>query len=142
VEEGHKSLYFNSEIAYNYLMMIEKEFQMKKVLASLLIAGSIATPAMAQHHHGGGNPWIPFGAGVIIGNVLTQPRYYSPPPVYVYPQQPQVVYQQPQVIYQQPQVVYSAPTQAPIFKAPGQVCELKSEMINGQVVTGNFCYYP
>ena len=109
---------------------------MKKVLAGLLIAGSIATPAMAQ-----GNPWVPFGVGVILGNVLTQPRYYSPPPVYVYPQ-PQVIYQQPQVVYQQPQVVYGAPTQAPTLKMPGQVCELKSEMINGQVVTGNFCYYP
>ena len=112
-------------------MMIEKEFKMKKVLASLVVALSVATPAMAHGGYGGG-PWIPFGAGVIIGNILTQPRYYSPPPVYVYPQ--------PQVIYQQPQIVYGAPTQAPVIPMPGQVCELKSEMINGQVVTGNFCY--
>jgi hypothetical protein len=106
---------------------------MKKIIASLAVALSIATPAMAHGHGGYGyGPWLPFGAGVIIGNVLTQPRYYSPPPVYVYPQ--------PQVIYQQPQIVYGAPTNAPIIPLPGQICELKSEMINGQVVTGNFCY--
>ena len=108
---------------------------MKKVLVGLLVAGSLIAPTAQAGGHGGGNPWVPFGAGVIIGNILTQPRYYySPPPVYVYPQQPQI-------IYQQPPVVYGAPTQAPIIQMPGQICELKSEMINGQVVTGNFCYY-
>ena len=112
---------------------------MKKVLASLLIAGSIATPAMADGHHGGGyyhtnGSWVaPALIGGILGYSLSQPRY-NPPPVYVYPQQPQI-------IYQQPQVVYGVPTQAPVIQMPGQVCELKSEMINGQVVTGNFCYY-
>jgi len=109
---------------------------MKKVLASLIVSLSIASPAMAHgYNHGGGyGGWVPFGAGIVIGNILTQPRYYSPPPVYVYPQ--------PQVIYQQtPPVVYGAPVQAPVVPMPGQVCELKSEMINGQMVTGNFCYY-
>jgi len=117
-------------------MMIEKEFQMKKVLASLLIAATIATPAMADgrghgHGHGGYNPWVPFIAGAGLTYLATRPQtqYY---PVYE---------QRPVVVYQQPQVVYSLPTQAPVIVAPGQVCELKSEMINGQIVTGNFCYY-
>lgn len=112
---------------------------MKKVIVGLIIAACGVTSAMADgrgghhggyHHTNGGNWVVPLVGGIIIGNVLTQPRYVypSPPPVYVYPQQP-------------PVVVYGAPTTAPVIPAPGQVCELKSEMINGQVVTGNFCYY-
>jgi hypothetical protein len=115
-------------------MKTVKESKMKKLIASLIIAGSaVAIPAQAQHHgHGGyyrsGGGWVaPLIGGVIIGGVLSQPRYVypAPPPVYVYPQ---------------PQVVYGAPTTVPVIPAPGQVCELRSEMINGQVVTGNFCY--
>ena len=118
-------------------METRKGKKMKKLIASIIIAGSaIAIPAQAQHHghhggyyrSGGGNGWVaPLIGGVIIGGVLSQPRYVypAPPPVYVYPQ---------------PQVVYGAPTTMPVIPAPGQVCELRSEMINGQVVTGNFCY--
>jgi len=106
---------------------------MKKVLASLLIAGTIATPAMADgrgHHGDGYNPWVPFIAGAGLTYLATRPQtqYY---PVYD---------QRPVVVYQQPQVVYAMPTQAPVIQMPRQVCELKSEMINGQIVTGNFCY--
>jgi len=103
---------------------------MKKVLAGLLVALSISTPAMAGGH-GGGNPWVPFGVGVILGNVI------ATRPAYVYQQVPP-----PQVIYTQPQTVYVYPTQAPVMPSAqfGQVCELRSDMINGQVVTGNFCY--
>jgi len=101
---------------------------MKKVLAGLLVVLSISTPAMAN----GGNPWVPFGVGVLLGTVINNR------PAYVYQQVPP-----PQVIYYgQPTTVYVYPTQAPVMPIPqlGQVCELKSEMINGQVVTGNFCY--
>ena len=103
---------------------------MKKILLAVVLA--VSAPAFAHGHGGYGSPWIPFGAGVIIGNVLSQPRpvyvYPAPQPVYVYPQQPQ------------PPVIYGAPTTAPVIPAPGQVCELRSENINGQIVTGNFCY--
>jgi len=112
-------------------MMIEKELKMKKVLAGLIVAGALVAPTAEAHGHGGFGPWLPFGAGVVLGTVITNR------PAYVYQQVPP-----PQVIYQQPQTVYVYPTQAPTMPSAqfGQVCELKSEMINGQVVTGNFCY--
>ena len=99
---------------------------MKKVLAGLLVALSVSTPAMAQN-----NPWVPFGVGVLLGTVINNR------PAYVYQQVPP-----PQVIYTQPTTVYVYPTQAPVMPIPqfGQVCELRSDMVNGQVVTGNFCY--
>ena len=101
---------------------------MKKILLALFLG--LAAPAFAHGHGGyGGGPWIPFGVGVIVGNVLTQR------PTYVYQQVPP-----PQVIYTQPSTVYVYPTNAPVIPSPGQVCELRSEMVNGQVVTGNFCY--
>jgi len=103
---------------------------MKKILAAVALTLSIATPAMAHGYYNNyGGPWVPFGAGVIIGNVLTQR------PTYVYQQVPP-----PQVIYSQPQTVYVYPSNAPVIQAPGHTCELRSEMVNGQVVTGNFCY--
>lgn len=104
---------------------------MKKILASVLMVGSlVASPAMAHGHGGyGAGPWVPFGVGVLLGNMAASR------PAYVYQQVPP-----PQVIYTQPQTVYVYPTQAPVIQGPGQVCELRSEMVNGQVVTGNFCY--
>lgn len=100
---------------------------MKRLIAGLLISVSLVTPAMA---HGSGNPWIPFTAGAVFGYVVTRPQ-----PVYVY-QQPAPVY------IQQPQTVYVYPQSAPIVTIPqaGQYCELRSEMVNGQIVQGNFCY--
>ena len=99
---------------------------MKKILASIAVALSIATPALA---HGQNSPWVPFGVGVIVGNLITQR------PTYVYQQVPP-----PQVIYAQPTTVYVYPSNAPVIPMPWQNCELRSEMVNGQVVTGNFCY--
>ena len=52
---------------------------------------------------------------------------------------PVAVYQQPPVVYQQPPTVYVYPTNVPI--PPNMICNLHSEMVNGQVVTGNYCYY-
>ena len=44
---------------------------MKKILLAVCLA--VGAPAFAHGHGGyGGGPWIPFGAGVIIGNILTQ----------------------------------------------------------------------
>lgn len=100
---------------------------MKKILLALALA--VSAPAFA---HGGGygyGPMIPFGVGVIVGNVLTQR------PTYVYQQVPP-----PQVIYSQPSTVYVYPSNAPVIQSPLQTCELRSEMVNGQVITGNFCY--
>jgi len=110
---------------------------MKKVIVGVTLAASLLTvPAHAHANGGYYSPWVPFGVGVVIGNILTQrPTYvYSPPPVY-YPAPP-VYYQQPV----QPPTVYVYPSDAPVIPMPGQTCELRSEMVNGQPVTGNFCY--
>ncbi len=81
-------------------MKIEKELHMKKVLASLLIAGSLVAPTAeaggGHHGHGHGhNPWIPFIAGAGLTYLATRPQtqYYP-----VYEQRPVYVYQQPQVV--------------------------------------------
>lgn len=101
---------------------------MRKIFASLVVVGSlVASPAMAGGNHGGHggySPWVPFIAGAGIVYMTTRP---------------QVIYTQPQVVYQQ-MPVYVYPTQSSVVQISGTVCELKSEMINGQVVTGNFCY--
>ena len=92
---------------------------MKKIIASLLISSTIATPAMAW---GDREQGILTGvAGLWVVQQLHRAGQQQQQPVYV---------------HQQPQVVY-----VPVVQAPRQYCELKSEMINGQVVTGNFCYY-
>ena len=103
---------------------------MKKVLVVLLVTLGFTSQAFA---------WGPREQGILTGVAG----------LWVYQQlsRPQVVVQQapvavqPQPVYVYPQVVYGAPTTAPVIPAPGQVCELKSEVINGQIVTGNFCYY-
>lgn len=83
-----------------------------------------------EYHNTGGGWVAPLIIGGSLGYILGRP------------QPPQVVVQQPpQVIYQpQPQTVYVYPTNAPVVQTPGMYCELRSEMVNGQVVTGNFCY--
>jgi hypothetical protein len=101
------------------------ELSMKKILLSLTFL-AVAGNAMADgYHHGGfrGGYWVaPAIVGGIVGYELGRPRYvYETPPVVI--QQP-VIVQQPQVIYQQ------------------QVCEQKTfQQPNGQIVSGNFCYY-
>jgi len=100
---------------------------MKKLI---LIACMMLTPAAfagGGHYHRTSG-WVgPALIGGVIGYAISQPRpvYAQPVPVYV----------------PQPQTVYVYPTTSPVIPSPGQVCELRSEMINGQVVTGNFCYF-
>ena len=85
---------------------------MKKITTIVLLAVSLlSAPAFAQHHGGGGyyrsgGGWVaPLIGGVIIGGVLSQPRYAYPAPPVIYQQTPPVIIQQqPPVIYQQPQV--------------------------------------
>ena len=97
---------------------------MRKILLAVMFA--LAIPAHA-HGQGYGSPWVPFGVGVIIGNMLTRPQ-----PVYVYPSQTPYG--------PVPTTVYVYPPSAPVIPSPWQRCELRSEMIDGQVVTGNYCY--
>ena len=100
---------------------------MKKVVAGLVVA-LCASTAMADggyrgHHHvghGGGNILIPLVVGGLVGYGVSRA------------QQPQVIVQQ-QPVYVQPQPIYALP--------PQQVCELRSEVVNGQIIQGNFCYY-
>jgi hypothetical protein len=85
-------------------------------------------------------------AGLWVYQQLSRPpvAVYQQPPVVVSPppvvyQQPPVVVSPPPVVYQQPPTVYVYPTNVPI--PPNMICNLHSEMVNGQVVTGNYCYY-
>jgi hypothetical protein len=78
---------------------------------------------------GNNNYWVaPAIIGGIIGYGIARPYYYPPQQVYV---QPAPVYVQPAPVYVQP---------APVYVQPPQRCELRSEVINGQLVQGNFCY--
>ena len=98
---------------------------MKKIALSLLFL-AVAGSANAHGYYRGGGYWVaPAIVGGIVGYELGRPRYvYEAPPVVI--QQP-VIFQQPQVIYQQ---------------QPVQVCEQKTfQQQNGQIVSGNFCYY-
>jgi hypothetical protein len=71
---------------------------------------------------GNNNYWVaPAIIGGIIGYGIARPYYYPPQQVYV----------QPAPVYVQP---------APVYVQPPQRCELRSEVINGQLVQGNFCY--
>lgn len=102
---------------------------MKKII--LILAVLLSTPVMASDNYSGsytGQPWIPFGAGVILGALLTSR------PAYTYEQVPP-----PQAVGWTNKVeVY--PTNAGFIQMPWQQCELRSQTINGQVVTGNYCY--
>ena len=98
---------------------------MKKIALSLMFL-AVAGSASAHGYYRGGGYWVaPAIVGGIVGYELGRPRYvYEAPPVVI--QQP-VIVQQPQVIYQQ---------------QPVQVCEQKTfQQQNGQIVSGNFCYY-
>ena len=105
-----------------------KGLQMKKitsiVAASLIAACSYAPAAYA---------WGAREQGILTGVAgLWAYQQLAKPSVNVY--------QQSVPVYQQPQTVYVYPTRAPVAQYPNTVCELRSEYVNGQVVTGNFCY--
>ena len=93
------------------------ELSMKKIALSLIFL-AVAGSANAHGYYRGGGYWVgPAIVGGIVGYELGRPRYEP----YYYPP---VVVQQPQIIYQQ------------------QVCEQKTfQQPNGQIVSGNFCYY-
>jgi hypothetical protein len=106
-----------------------KGLQMNKIssiiIASLVVSCSYAP---AAHAWGAREQGILTGvAGLWVYQQLAKP--------------PAAVYQQPVPVYvPQPQTVYVYPTQAPVIQYPNTVCELRSEYVNGQVITGNFCY--
>lgn len=114
-----------------------KGLQMKKI-TSLVVASIIAVSSYAPAAHA----WGAREQGILTGVAgLWVFQQLNKPPVVV--QQPAPVYipqQQPPVYVPQPQVVYVYPTTAPIVQFPNTYCELRSEYINGQVITGNFCY--
>ena len=108
---------------------------MKKI-TSLVVASFIAVSSYAPAAHA----WGAREQGILTGVAgLWVFQQLNKPPVVV--QQPPVYVPQPAPVYvPQPQVVYVYPTTAPIVQFPNTVCELRSEYVNGQVVTGNFCY--
>ena len=105
------------------------ELSMKKLALSLVFL-AIAGSANAHGYYRGGGYWVgPAIVGGIVGYELGRPRYEP----YYYPP---VVVQQPQIIYQQPVYVQQA------TQPQQQVCEQKTfQQPNGQIVSGNFCYY-
>ena len=92
------------------------------LLATFVLLFTTTACANGNHHgkhrgnHNGNNYyWVaPAVIGGIIGYGMARPYYYPPQPVYVQP--------------------------APVYVQPVQRCELRSEVINGQLVQGNFCY--
>lgn len=93
---------------------------MKKVFVSLTIIASLFTGTAHADAR-----WVgPALIGGIIGYELGRPNT-----VYVQQQPPVIVQQQPVIVQQQP----------PVY-VPQYVCELRSEMINGRVVQGQFCH--
>jgi len=71
--------------------------------------------------------------------VVQQGPVYSPAPVYA----PAPVVTQPQIVYQQapavsPTNVFVFPNNYPV--PSGMSCTWSTEVINGQLVTGNFCF--
>jgi hypothetical protein len=106
-----------------------KGLQMNKI-SSIIIASLVASCSYAPAAHA----WGAREQGILTGVAgLWAYQQLSRPPV--------AVYQQPVPVYvPQPQTVYVYPTQAPVIQYPNTVCELRSEYVNGQVVTGNFCY--
>jgi hypothetical protein len=118
-------------------MKTRKGLQMKKI-TSLVVASIIAMASYAPAAHA----WGPREQGILTGVAgLWVYQQLSRPPVTVYQQPAPVYIPQPAPVYvPQPQVVYVYPTTAPVITFPNTVCELRSEYINGQVVTANFCW--
>jgi len=114
-----------------------KGLQMKKI-TSLVVASVIAVCSYAPAAHA----WGAREQGILTGVAgLWVYQQLAKPPVVVYQQPPVYIPQHPAPVYvPQPQVVYVYPTTAPVVQFPNTVCELRSEYVNGQVVTGNFCY--
>ena len=111
---------------------------MKKVLVSLAVISSlVSSPAFAW---GDREQGILTGiAGLWVYQQLSKPSVVvQQAPVVVAPPPPVVYYQQPAPAYV-PRTVYVYPTSVPI--PPGMACTLQSENINGQILTGNYCYY-
>jgi hypothetical protein len=106
-----------------------KGLQMKK-FSAIIMASLIASCSYAPAAHA----WGAREQGILTGVAgLWVFQQLAKPPV--------AVYQQPVPVYvPQPQTVYVYPTQAPVIQYPNTVCELRSEYVNGQVITGNFCY--
>ena len=102
-----------------------KGLQMKKI-TSIVAASLIAACSYAPAAYAWGTSILTGVAGLWVYQQLAKPSV--------------TVYQQPVPVYQQPQTVYVYPTRAPVAQYPNTVCELRSEYVNGQVVTGNFCY--
>lgn len=94
---------------------------MKKLLTILLFVFPAYSSAQSNY-------WVPFVGGALFGYVIARPPVvYYPQPIFVQPPPPQVYVQPPPTYY------YQQPIQ------PQQVCELRSEIINGQLVQGTFC---
>ena len=98
------------------------EIILKKIILVLLITMGFTSSAQAQSNY-----WVPFVGGALFGYVITRPPVvYYPQPIFVQPPPPPVYVPPPIVYYQQPYPVE-------------QRCELRSEIINGQLVQGTFC---
>lgn len=96
---------------------------MKKIILIAMIAlgGLIPSLAYAQNY------WVPFVGGALFGYVVSRPpAVYYPQPIFVQPP-PQTVYIQPPVTYYQQAL-------------PAPQCVLRSEIVNGQIVQGTYCY--
>lgn len=97
-------------------------------LKKLLIAFATLVSLVPTYTHAQSNYWVPFVGGALFGYVISRPPVvYYPQPIFVQPPPPQVYVPPPVYYYQQP-------------VQPQQRCELRSEIINGQLVQGTYCY--
>lgn len=101
------------------------ENALKKIFLGMIVALSLTAPTIS---YGQSNYWVPFIGGTLFGYVISRPPVvYYPQPIFLQPPPPQVYVPPPVVYYQQP-------------VQPQQRCELRSEIINGQLVQGTYCY--